>query len=412
MPPSNTPPPGDDWLNSAEYVLEKIVTQNPDLFSDPLQWIRRMIRAMWTVCRIEYPDGQPQGTGFLISPDLVLTNNHVVADNNFKKSPAQVRCRFGFQTRTAQSRGESKPYHLAPGKGWIVASSATHDGGLDYAILRLATKAGLDRLQESPTAPQRGWVRVSTKPPAKGQSLYALQHPNGDPLKLADGHVDTIASPWLDYRLNTDHGSSGSPVFDNTWELLALHSRKDVSNPVNRGVLLSAIRKSLPIPVQHELGFDPPLAEVSEDFLERNGLPVAQIKVKIEAKIVETLSNLEGNDLVLLARAVLDVVKRWTPGESLDGTCDLGAGRQLFFTVNPQAITGVGPLTLETRRDTVETIESRRADAILQRALQMNNAPPWNLVIQRLTAELLVAENNLRSNLRSFLTRLTGECGA
>ena len=40
--------------------------------------------------------------------------------------------------------------------------------------------------------------------------------------------------------MDTEEGSSGSPVFNNKWELVALHSRAG-KGAVNKGIAISAI---------------------------------------------------------------------------------------------------------------------------------------------------------------------------
>src|SRR4051794_40349671 len=74
--------------------LEKIVTLNPAIFSNPDAWRRAMIQAEWTVCRVEMPEGRALGTAFLVAADLVLTNDHVA---KLLTSPDSVRFRFGFR---------------------------------------------------------------------------------------------------------------------------------------------------------------------------------------------------------------------------------------------------------------------------------------------------------------------------
>ena len=58
-------------------------------------------------------------------------------------------------------------------------------------------------------------------------ALYIVQHPLGQPLKLAlDTQAVLAVNPGgtrVRYRTNTDHGSSGSPCFDKDWNLVALH---------------------------------------------------------------------------------------------------------------------------------------------------------------------------------------------
>jgi hypothetical protein len=400
----------DEWQRTADS-LERIVKQNPDLFSDPREWIRGMIRAMFTVCRIEKPEGRAWGTGFLLGPDLVITNNHVVCDGGFAGSPDQVRCRFGFQTRTAGSKGQNRTYSLAEGGGWLAYSSPVEGDGLDYALLRLASKAGLDRIDDLPTTPQRGWVRMAATSPVLRQSLFILQHPGGDTLKLADGGLQAITTPWVCYDPNTEYGSSGSPVFDNRWELVALHSRRDPGEPVNRGILFSAILQNLPEAIRDEIrrSVPPPNSEVGEELLERHDLSLA----KIDVSLVEAhLARLEGGEMGLLAGAVLEVARKCISERDADGTCSLGSGRRLIFRVNRDAITMRGQVI--GLQGTLELVQAHEEGLTHQRQQQQSGLYPginYPALIARQKTDLEDAKNELRGKLRYFLDRLRIESG-
>jgi len=52
-----------------------------------------------------------------------------------------------------------------------------------------------------------------------------IQHPNGEPKQLAirNNQVVDELELFLHYRTDTDPGSSGSPVFNDQWEVVALH---------------------------------------------------------------------------------------------------------------------------------------------------------------------------------------------
>lgn len=105
---------------------------------------------------------------------------------------------------------------------------------LDYALVRLAGRPGSAPLGEGaePGAPLRAWIS-----PVEGHvfvpdsPLFIVQHPKGEPIKLA---LDTQAVLGVNgngtrvrYRTNTEKGSSGSPCFNQSWELVALHHMGD-----------------------------------------------------------------------------------------------------------------------------------------------------------------------------------------
>jgi len=77
--------------------------------------------------------------------------------------------------------------------------------------------------------------------------LFIVQHPDGEPLKLA---LDTEAvievldeGATLRYRTNTLPGSSGSPCFNSQWQWVALHHSGDPCFPhrYNAGSSVQAI---------------------------------------------------------------------------------------------------------------------------------------------------------------------------
>jgi V8-like Glu-specific endopeptidase len=95
--------------------------------------------------------------------------------------------------------------------------------------------------------PNRGWIHV----PAAAADFNAdkritiIQHPSGDPIKIASDEA-TVWNPSLTrvrYRTNTLLGSSGSPCLNSRWEWVALHHCGDPAwQPrYNQGIPVSAI---------------------------------------------------------------------------------------------------------------------------------------------------------------------------
>lgn len=118
------------------------------------------------------------------------------------------------------------------------------------------------RLGDEPSAPKggeggpkRGWLTLPSDAPVflPKAPLMIAQHPDGKPLKLA---IDTesvigvnINRTRVRYATNTEAGSSGSPVFDLDWKLVALHHLGDPAydHPAayNQGVPIDKIRDRL-----------------------------------------------------------------------------------------------------------------------------------------------------------------------
>src|SRR5262249_24731368 len=132
--------------------LEAKIEESGTTF-DILTWRTKIAEIEGRVCRIEIPNRQPRGTGFLIGPDLVMTNYHVIRKVHKQiVGPDKVVCRFDYKVLAdGVSVGAGKPYGLA--NDWLVdhsyyseldfetAPSADAPADkLDYAILRLGAR--------------------------------------------------------------------------------------------------------------------------------------------------------------------------------------------------------------------------------------------------------------------------------
>ena len=107
------------------------------------------------------------------------------------------------------------------------------DDELDYALLRLAEPVGELPVGKGANAEPRGWLALGTTAvdfPSK-QVVAILQHPETLPMKLAlsTSEVITVTGGGrrIRYTLPTENGSSGSPVFDGDWTVIALHHSGD-----------------------------------------------------------------------------------------------------------------------------------------------------------------------------------------
>lgn len=217
--------------------LEDIVRKDAG-FQDVLPWIRRLDRLRTQVCRIERPVNQGIGTGWLVGPDLVLTNGHVahriIADAS---TASQHVCRFDYATDEKHTDpGFTVDFVANPILGSSPASpselgiSATTPTAahLDYALLKLAQPIGN---KPGPIGAKRGWIEtnIATQPPADNSLMLVLQHPSGDPIKLDLGVMlgERYGGVRLKHDVNTVGGSSGSPCFDVKLNLVALHNSGD-----------------------------------------------------------------------------------------------------------------------------------------------------------------------------------------
>ncbi len=195
-------------------ALERIVGKS-DLVD--ISYLELGLLAARPVCRIQVVNifGRPEGygTGFLVGPNLLLTNNHVLDTEELaRKSFAE----FEFEQDINGRKKRSKSFDLRPDEVFVT------DPDMDFTFVSVApiategtelTDYGLLRLVED-----TGKVRT-------GEYVSIIQHPEGG-LKhccLRENEVVDIFDDWLHYLTDTQCGASGSPVFNDQWLVVGLH---------------------------------------------------------------------------------------------------------------------------------------------------------------------------------------------
>ncbi|MBW4629277.1 MAG: serine protease [Brasilonema octagenarum HA4186-MV1] len=246
---------------SARGALEKIINKT-NSFLDVNTWREKLGTIEAQVCRLEITNNNNKkefGTGFLIAPNVVMTNYHVIESvDSGQANASNVILRFDYkQLADGNIINKGTEYRLVE-DDWLIDKSPytkntlpTPDE-LDYALLRVDGVPGEEAIAKNsdPNAPQRGWISLPTQAYEflPETPLLIVQHPKAEPLKLA---FDTDAiininenGTTVKYKTNTQPGSSGSPCFDINWNLVALHHSGDPDwrNPTyNAGTPFSAI---------------------------------------------------------------------------------------------------------------------------------------------------------------------------
>ena len=220
-------------------TLEDIVRSDGG-FLDVIPWVERLDQMRAQICRIECPMNQAVGTGWLVANDLLLTNWHVVRRVLAgERKATDMICRFDYATGSAGTNpgvtcnlaaqwcvdfSEASPAELGTGTDAPTAAQ------LDYALLRLAEPMGTKAGTSAAGGP-RGFITTKrgTASPADDSIVFVLQHPEGDPLKLAIGAAKgtNANSTRVMHDANTEGGSSGSPCLNAKLELIALHNGGD-----------------------------------------------------------------------------------------------------------------------------------------------------------------------------------------
>lgn len=156
-------------------------------------------------------------TGFLIAPNLMITNHHVFA--------AADECRgcgiqFGYEKAGDGSLSAGVVFTLDTNRFFYANEK------LDFAVVGVtstATAAGSDlrRFKNLALIPMTGKILV-------GQAISIIQYPDGGPKKYGVRDNELLIAPadtelFLQYTTDTLPGSSGSPAFNKDWEVVGLH---------------------------------------------------------------------------------------------------------------------------------------------------------------------------------------------
>jgi serine/threonine protein kinase/V8-like Glu-specific endopeptidase len=201
--------------NVAFNPLERIIGQSQLMSSFFLPLGAERTRA---VGRIVTPSGKGIGTGFLISSKLLMTNNHVIEN---ERNAAACSIEFDYVCRFDGGFSATQVFRLLPGE-FFLTSVTRNELNLDYTIV--AVEPVNSRGEELagrgsiPLVPTMGDLTVL-------EWANIIQHPGGDPQQVAlrDNKVVKSLEHFIHYEADTQPGSSGSPVFNDQWQLAALH---------------------------------------------------------------------------------------------------------------------------------------------------------------------------------------------
>jgi V8-like Glu-specific endopeptidase len=191
-----------------ESQLEKIWGRNT---LQSLSWLHKGIAASRAVCRVVAPNAI--GTGFLTESGYIVTNNHVVRDT---KAASKTFVEFNFEEDIDGRLKAITTYPISQ-----VPEDFVTNIGLDCSILRIAEQDG--------QAPVSNWgyleISFDEGEIEIGQHVAIIQHPSGGQKKISvtANEVVNVFEHRLQYMTDTLPGSSGSPVFNDSWTVIALH---------------------------------------------------------------------------------------------------------------------------------------------------------------------------------------------
>lgn len=235
-------------LQAAPAQMEAVF--GADLF-DSLENYRRGLERCACVARIGRAADTGAGTGFVLLAGLLglplgeemvlVTNAHVLSEQDAERNRAALHPAEAVATFAALP---GVPAEQEFGIGDVLFSSPREK--LDTTVARLSP--ALSAVPHYPLAP------VLPARDSKAQ-VRVIGHPSGRGLSFSVNELLDHESPRVHYRTATEGGSSGSPVFNREWKLIALHhaggqavpklNGQDGSYQANEGIWIGAIRQAI-----------------------------------------------------------------------------------------------------------------------------------------------------------------------
>jgi endonuclease G len=222
--------------DKAGIVLERIINTMDFVGVRYLSVGERAARAVARVdVRDEHGVTFAFGTGSMVSPRLLLTNHHVLED---EATAARSQIEFNFEIGLDGQELAPTIFGLDPDTFFLT------DVDRDFTLVAVGGgDAALRAFGHNPLINSEGKAIV-------GDFVTIVQHPEGlrKQVALRENRVVDVIENVLHYSTDTQPGSSGSPVFNDQWEIVALHhasvatpDHADLGGIVNEGIRISRI---------------------------------------------------------------------------------------------------------------------------------------------------------------------------
>jgi V8-like Glu-specific endopeptidase len=210
------------WVSQdSADTLEKIMGEQSTLL--PISFLEVGLERARSVARVRVVkrsrDEQRTllGTGFLTDNNLFVTNNHVISN---EEEARVATIQFNYELSAEGMPREPTIFQLDPDVGFATSSKDEDD----WTAIRILGNAN--------TA--WGAIEMQPKSVERYDRVNIIQHPMGEHKQIALYHnlVAYVDEKRVQYLTDTMRGSSGSPVFDSHWQLVALHhSGGDIQEP-------------------------------------------------------------------------------------------------------------------------------------------------------------------------------------
>ncbi|MGC1376364.1 MAG: DNA/RNA non-specific endonuclease [Anaerolineales bacterium] len=276
-----------------DFAYERAIGKNDSLYSNFAELIALTKRKVGRVVIIE--DGKRTGyaTGFMVSNRLLLTNWHVF---NNKEMADESEIHFFYEY-------DAQGHPTSPVIFKLDTTAFFNNQDLDYCFVAVepmdvtgqVSLESIGYLYLDKTLGKLGDANV--------EKLNIIHHPLGDykQISIRENTFAGIEATKIFYETDTAQGSSGSPVFNDQWQVVALHHK--------------SIAK---------------MSADGNDYLDKDGNPISVVDGKIDITRVVWLKN-EG----IRISVVLNHLLEQNPTNSLVAALAVPPPREnLNFTIN------------------------------------------------------------------------------
>ena len=195
--------------------LERVVGATRDFQS--VAFLKIGTRKIHSVGRIVTQLGNGRisyGTGFMVSPHLFLTNLHVLKSAG---DAANSKIEFDYELDEYDEPMKVERYGLSPQKFFV------NYPNLDFALV--AVEVASERGKPITDYGFCPLIKDDGKYTQGLDCLNIIQHPRGEmkQVVIRQNKVVDLLDNYVHYEGDTEEGSSGSGVFNDQWEVIALH---------------------------------------------------------------------------------------------------------------------------------------------------------------------------------------------
>ena len=192
-----------------------------------VNFLERGLRAAKAVCRVRIRrrSGGPEdfGTGFLAAPGLLITNNHVLASAD---TAGHSLIEFDYEEDIDFVPRLARVFSLLPGDLFFT------DAALDVTFVAVA-----DFAHDGTPLSSFGHLPLIARSGKgiPGEWVSLIQHPRGAPkqivlresqiFQLPDHLQAAIGRAFIHYTSDTEPGSSGAPVLNDQFAVVAVHHK-------------------------------------------------------------------------------------------------------------------------------------------------------------------------------------------